>query len=340
MAPEQIMLVIIWLALTLYTLLGGADFGAGIWEVNAALQTSEKERSLLYRAIAPVWEANHVWLIFVLVCLYTAFPPAFAVLSRALWLPLLLALVGIVFRGAAFAFRSQASGAKLQRSLWHAVFALSSAVAPFFLGAAAGAVASGHIAVDERGQFAGNYLTGWLCPLAIFNGFFTVGICAYLAAVYLTRESSQAGESELVELWRQRALATGLWMGVLSLAGLALLWSEPAALWTGLWLHAWPLVLLSLAAGIFSLWALWRRHFAFAVLGAAITVIGVLWGWAAGQYPALVPPRLTVGNAHAPASVLRAALVGIACGTVLLLPALLWLLAIFKLSRTPRQAAC
>src|SRR5438552_804125 len=141
MAIETTAVVMIGLGITLYAVLGGADFGAGVWEFNTALRASERERRLIERAIGPVWEANHVWLIFVIVSMFSSFPTAFVALSRALWLPLLLALVGIVFRGAAFAFRSHAVAAARQQEVWGAVFALASTAAPFFLGAAVGAVA-------------------------------------------------------------------------------------------------------------------------------------------------------------------------------------------------------
>jgi cytochrome d ubiquinol oxidase subunit II len=330
MAPEVILLVILWLALTLYVLLGGADFGAGIWEVNLAFQAREKERLLLRRAIGPVWEANHVWLIFVLVLLFNAFPPAFAALSRALWLPLLLALAGIVFRGAAFAFRSYAVGAVRQQAGWGVAFALASTAAPFFLGAAFGAVASGNLAVTPRGGFTGNYVTDWLTPLALFNGFFTVGMCAYLAAVYLVREASQEGDAELAELWRQRALATGVWMGALALAGLAFLATEAPRLWRGFQQRAWPLVVATLMTGFFSLGALWWRRYTAAVAGVAATVATVLAACGVAQYPALVLPAITIEGAKAPKAVLWTMVGSIALGALVLLPSMGWLFVIFK----------
>lgn len=330
MAPEVILLGILWLALTLYVVLGGADFGAGIWEVNLAFQAPEKERLLLQRAIGPVWEANHVWLIFVLVLVFNAFPAAFAALSRALWLPLLLALVGIVFRGAAFAFRSYAVGAVRQQATWGVAFAVASTAAPFFLGAAVGAVASGNLAVTASGDFSGNYLMDWISPLALFNGFFTVGVCAYLAAVYLAREASQEGDAELADLWRQRALATGVWMGVLALAGLLFLATEAPLLWQGFQERSWPLVVVSLVTGFLSLGALWRRHYTAAAAGVATTVAAVLAGWGIAQYPALILPAITVERAKAPDAVLWAMIGSIAVGTLVLLPSLGWLFMIFK----------
>lgn len=316
--------------LTLYILLGGADFGAGIWEFNTALQASEKERALIYRAVGPVWEANHVWLIFILVGLHTAFPPAFAALCRVLWIPLLLALVGIVFRGVGFAFRSYAAGAVRQQAVWGAVFAFASTAAPFFLGASAGAIASGRLAVTPQGGYTGDYVTGWISPMSIFNAFFTVGVCAYLAAVYLTREADHEGDPTLVATWRRRALATGAWMGILAMAGLAFVATDAPLLWQGFRSQAWPLVGVSIGGGLFSLWALLRRRFTGAILGAGAAVAAVVWGWGVAQYPAIIPPALTIEAAKGPDSVLWAMIWGIAAGAVLLVPSLGYLFYLFK----------
>ena len=330
MEPEFILLGVLLAALTLYIVLGGADFGAGVWEFNTALQASEKERALIYRAIGPVWEANHVWLIFVLVVLWSAFPPAFALLSRALWLPLFLALVGVIFRGASYVFRSHAAGAVRQQAVWGAVFAFASTATPFFLGAAAGAIASGRLAITPQGDYSGDYLTGWLSPLSIFNAFFTVGVCAYLAAVYLSREAMLENDPALVALWRRRALATGIWVGILAMIGLAVVAINAPLLWQGFQARAWPLVGVSLLGGLLSLGALLRYRFTLAVIGAGVAVSTVIWGWGIAQYPFLAPPALTMSAAKGPKTVLWAMVWSIAGGAVLLGPALTWLFYLFK----------
>ncbi len=337
MAPELFVLGVIMVGLTLYALLGGADFGAGIWEFNTALLAPEKELALIYQAIGPVWEANHVWLIFVLVGLHTAFPPAFAAVSRALWIPLLLALVGIIFRGVGFAFRSYAAGAVRQQALWGAVFAFASAAAPFFLGAAVGAIASGKLAVTAEGNYTGDYLIGWINPMSIFTAFFAVGLCAYLAAVYLSREAGREADATLAALWRQRALATGAWMGVLAMAGLAVVATDAPLLWNGFRAHAWPLVGLSMVGGIFSLIALLLRRFTAAVLGAGVAVAGVICGWGVAQYPAIIPPAVTVKGAKGPDAVLWALIWGFVIGAALLVPSLGYLFYLFK-GKRPESA--
>jgi len=334
MSPDVVVLAVLLLALTLYAVLGGADFGAGVWEFNTALQASERERALLYRAIGPVWEANHVWLIFALVLLQTAFPRALAAISQALWLPLFLALFGIVFRGAGFAFRSYAAGAVAQQQIWGAVFALASTAAPFFLGAAAGALASGRLEMTPDGRFTGSFLTGWISPLSIFSAFFAVGVCSYLAAVYLTREGAQINDAELTHLWRARALATGAWMGILAFAGIAIIASDAPVLWQAFRARGLPLVAASVVTGFGSLWALWRERFNLAVVGAASTVVCVIAGWGISQYPVLVPPRLTVELAKSPEEILRVVLWVVSGGAVLLVPALGLLFALFKRGAT------
>lgn len=330
MAIEEVVLTIIGIGITLYAIFGGADFGAGVWEFNTALQASEKERNLIERAIGPVWEANHVWLIFVIVSMFSAFPVAFAGLSRALWLPLLLALVGIVFRGAAFAFRSHAVAAVRQRALWSALFALASTSTPFCFGAAVGAVAAGKLEIAADGEFTGDFLFGWVSPLAIFSGFFGVGMCAYLAGVFLTREAATTGDARLTTLWRRRALVVGIVMGILSLAGLAFVASDAPLLWAGFRARAAPVVAASVGTGFLSLWALIRRHYRTANLGAALTVATVIWGWAVAQYPFVVPPAIRVEAARAPEAVMHFVAWSIAGGMLLVAPALAWLLYLFK----------
>ncbi len=330
MAPESILLVVVFAALTIYALLGGADFGAGVWEVNTALQASPKERKLLYSAIGPVWEANHVWLIFVLVVTFGAFPMAFAAICQALWLPLLLALGGIVFRGAGYALRSYSSDDRRQQFAWDVVFAVGSTAAPFFLGASVGALASGKLMLTDDGRFDGNFLTGWLSPMAVFSGFFVVVMCTFLAAVFLAREASNLADEELTRIWRQRAIATGIWKGLLSLAGVVYVASDAPQLWDGFRQRSWPLVAGAMAAGFLSLDSLVRERFRIAVGAAAAAVTAVIWGWAVAQYPLLVPPSITVEDAKAPANILWLLIATIALGSLLLVPALGYLFYLFK----------
>lgn len=330
MGPDDLLLIVMLTALTLYAILGGADFGAGVWEFTTVLQATDRERQHIYKAIGPVWEANHVWLIFVLVILMNGFPAAFAALGRALWLPLLLSLCGIVFRGAAFVFRSYGTGPRRERRLWEAVFAIASTATPLFLGAIAGAVASGKLAIPTTDTPAAGFMIGWLTPLTVFTGFYSVAMCSYLAAVFLAREARQLADEHLTTIWRQRALSTGLWMGVLSCGGLVMVSIEAPLLTEGFLTRGWPLVIVSLICGIGSLVEVWRLNCLRALIASCGAVTAVIWGWGISQYPAIIPPGITAAQARAPDNVLWLMLAVIAMGAVFLLPALGYLFVLFK----------
>lgn len=333
MGPDDFLLIVMLTALTLYALWGGADFGAGIWEFTSVLQSTEKERQHIYRAIGPVWEANHVWLIFVLVILLNGFPLALAALGRALWLPLLLVLCGIVFRGTSYVFRSYGLGKQREKRLWEASFAAASTATPFFLGACAGAIASGKLAITTTGDFHADYLTGWISAETVFTGFYGVAMCAYLSAVYLTREADLIEDAELTATWRQRSLSTGLWMGILSLGGLVMVSIDMPDLAEGFRVRGWPFVVLSLVCGFGSLYALWKANYTRAVLASSGAVASVIWGWGVSQYPVLIPPDITSEHVKAPDNVLWLMILVIMAGAVFLLPALGYLLILFKAQR-------
>ncbi|MBS0206815.1 MAG: cytochrome d ubiquinol oxidase subunit II [Planctomycetes bacterium] len=330
MGPDDVLLIVMLTALTLYAILGGADFGAGIWEFTTAMQATDRERQHIYKAIGPVWEANHVWLIFVLVILMNGFPAAFAALSRALWLPLLLALCGILFRGSAYIFRSYGTGSGRERVFWESVFAIASTATPLFLGSAAGAVASGKLMIPTDTTSAVDFVVGWISALTVFTGFYSVALCAYLSAVFLLREARQIGDEPLTTLWRQRALSTGLWVGVLSFGGLVMVAIEAPALAQGFLNRGWPLVIASLLCGIGSLVEVWRLNCTRAAIAAGGAVTAVIWGWGISQYPAIIPPAITASSAKAPDNVLWMMLGVISLGAVFLLPALAYLLVLFK----------
>ncbi|MEM7316078.1 MAG: cytochrome d ubiquinol oxidase subunit II [Planctomycetota bacterium] len=311
-------------------MLGGADFGAGVWEFTNAMQSDDRERKLIAKAIGPVWEANHVWLIFVLIIILNGFPIAFAAISRALWVPLLLALAGIVFRGAGFVFRAYAVGADWMRQSAGAIFALASTSTPFFMGMAIGALSCGTMEIAEDGTYTGNHLHDWITPLSIYSGILAVGMCAYLASVYLTREASMGDDGELLARWRGRALSTGIWIGILAWLGLLMCWLEAPMLWSGLIRRGWPLILGSMLAGVGSLFALRSSQFRAANLLAALAVAAVIVGWGLGQYPLLVPPAITIQSAKSPDVVLWAMAICILIGALVMFPALGWLFWIFK----------
>jgi cytochrome d ubiquinol oxidase subunit II len=307
------------LALSAYVVLGGADFGAGIWDLTARDTTL---RARIKRSMAPVWEANHVWLIFVLVVLWTAFPRAFGSITSTLAIPLFAAAIGIILRGAAFALRGEAASMVEQRTIG-AVFALSSVLVPFFLGAAVGGVASGRVPV---GNATGDELTSWANETSIVVGLLAVATGAHMAAVFLGADSRRAGEDDLVRRFRARALGSGVVAGALAVAGLIVVRSDVPELWDGLTGGAGlAFVIVSALAGLLTLALEWRSRFEPARYTAAVAVGAIVAGWAAAQEPYLLPPGLTVAEAAAPDATLAALLGCVAGGLLLLVPALTWL---------------
>jgi len=308
---------IILLALTAYVLLGGADFGGGIWDLLADGPRKTRQRELIAHAIGPVWEANHVWVILAMVLLFTCFPRAFARIAIALHVPLTLMLIGIVLRGSAFVFQIYGGGRGGGR-----VFAIASLVTPVLLGVCVGAVASGAIgaAPGIPGEtFYALYVAPWLTSFAVAVGLLTLTCFAYLAAVYLTLETR---DPELQADFRLRAIVAGVW--VLMMAGLAL------ALAPHRNVVDHRLAVLMGVAALSAFWALWQRRYRVARIAAAAEVALILWGWGVAQYPFMLPPALTIGGAAAPPITLKLALIAVGVGATVLFPSLYYLFKIFK----------
>ncbi|MGH3753666.1 MAG: cytochrome d ubiquinol oxidase subunit II [Pseudonocardiaceae bacterium] len=331
MTAAEAVLVIMWVGLTAYALFGGADFGGGFWDLLAGgTERGRAPRRLIEHSIGPVWEANHVWLIFVLVVLWTSFPPAFAAIASTLYIPLTLAALGMIARGSAFAFRHSVDQLALQR-LFGASFAFSSVTTPFFLGTIAGAVASGRV---PPGIAAGDVITSWLNPTSILGGVIAIGACTFLAAVYLCADAERQRYPVLVEYFRTRAIVTAVLIGVIALVGIAVLRADAPQLFNGLISRGLPLILASAAAGIGSILLLVRRRPGLARVAAALAVTTVIWGWAAAQYPYLLQPALTVQAAAAPETTLRAMLISLVVGAALVVPSLVFLVTLFQRSHS------
>jgi cytochrome d ubiquinol oxidase subunit II len=320
-------------ALNAYVLLGGADFGGGVWDLLAWGPRRREQRRLVAEAIGPIWEANHVWLIIVVVLLFTGFPAAFARLAIALHIPLSLMLIGIVLRGSAFAFRShygagpgESSGAS-QR--WGRVFAIASGGTPVLLGLCVGAIASGALPRPGRAGFYPTFVAPWLTPFGLGVGLLTLVLFAFLAAVYLTVE---AREPALREDFRRRALAAAAAVFVAAFGTLALALRGAPLMGRGLTTAPWApaLHLATGLAAVAAIWALWSRRYRLARVAAAAQVSLILWGWALGQYPYLIPPDLTVEEAAAPRVTLVLMLWALALGALILFPSLLYLFRVFK----------
>ena len=317
--------------MTAYTVLAGADFGAGLWTLLAVGRSASARRlrDEARHAMGPVWEANHVWLIFVLVIAWTAYPVAYGSITSTLAAPLLIAAIGIIFRGAAYALRGALDESRLAEYL----FALSSVLTPFALGTAIGAIATGRVPV---GNALGNPVTSWLNPASVLIGALAVVFSGYLAAVYLAADSRRhakeaggvaaAGEvagtdgddGTLASAFRRRALLAGLVCGALALAGLLVMRKSGLNLTHG---AALALVCVSAAAGLATLLLCWWYRFELARVTAALAVAAVVVGWAAGQGPRLLP-GLTVVQAAAGRSTLVALIIAVVCGAVVLVPSL------------------
>ena len=320
---DDVCLGFVLLGITAYAVLGSADFGAGFWDLTAGgARRGGRIRGMVERSMSPVWEANHVWLIFVLVIVWTAFPVVFGSIFSTLSIPLFLAAIGIIFRGTAFALRGQAATMNEARVLG-ATFALSSVLIPFFLGAAIGGVASGRVPV---GNAAGDLISSWLNPTSVLIGVVGVLSGAYLAAVYLAGDSLRAGLPDLVRAFRARALIMGVVTGAVALAGLLVLRDDARRLYDGLTSGAGlAMVIVSGAAGLATLGLVARERFGVARATAALAVAAIVVGWVLAQRPYVLPPHLTLEQAAAGNATLAAVVIGVAGGMVILIPSLWWL---------------
>jgi cytochrome bd ubiquinol oxidase subunit II len=318
---------ILWLAVVAYATLGGADFGGGVWDLFARGPRATDQRRAVSKAMGPVWEANHVWLIFMITGVFTGFPTAFAALAIGLYVPFSLVLLGIVMRGAAFAFRAHAAGGPA-RQRWGVVFGAASIITPFLLGACAGAVATGQ-AVPQR-ITPNDLLLPWTTPFALVCGALALSICAGLAAAYLTVEQVQAGRHDLAEDFRRRALAAGAVTLVLVLLALPLTNSTAPALWRGLTGRGLPLAVLALVMALIAGIAMLRRRYVLARTVIVAQVAAILLAWAVAQAPYLIPPRITIEGSASPPQVMEGMLITYAVGALFLFPSLGFLFYVFK----------
>ena len=310
-----------------YAVLGGADFGSGFFDLTAGSSRRGAElRTLVDHSIGPVWEANHVWLIYVLVIWWTGFPESFAAAMSTLALPLLFALLGIVLRGASFAFRKYAETLG-QARLFGVVFATSSILAPFFLGTVAGGIASGRVPLDGTGD----RWTSWVNPTSLFGGVIAVGTCAFLAGVFLVAEAARRGQDRLADELRVRALVVGAVTGVVVFAALVPIAQDAPTLSDGLAGRAAPLVVLAAAAGLATIALLWRRSYGVARLTAVAAVASVVSGWGIGQYPWLLVDEVRIVDAAGATATLQGLLVAVGLAVVVVVPPLAYL---FRLTQS------
>lgn len=327
MNAVNILAAVLWVSVSAYGLFGGADFGGGFWDLTAGTSKGgARLRARVEHSIGPVWEANHVWIIFALVVLWTGFPAGYAAVASTLYIPLTLVAFGVILRGSGFAFRKLANDLPSKRALG-ATFALASVLTPFFLGAAAGGIASGRVPI---GIASGSVITSWVNPTSLLGGVLAVGTCAWLAAVYLTVDAYRDGESDLESAFRQRALYAGVVVGAIALLGIVVLDSDAHVLFLGLIGRALPLVVLSGLTGLVSLGLLWRRSYRFVRITGGLAVAAIIWGWGAAQFPQILVGGPTLAATAAPTPTLHAMLWILLVGSLLLIPSLGYLFYLFN----------
>jgi cytochrome bd ubiquinol oxidase subunit II len=317
MSLDYAVTAVLLLGVTAYALFGGSDFGAGFWDLVAGgAERGDRPRRLIEHSIGPVWEANHVWLIFCLVVLYTAFPTTFSAVMTTLFFPFVIAALGIVLRGSSFAFR-KVTRASSRRRPFGAVFAISSVLVPYSFGAVAGAIASGRVLVS--GKAPGPW-SSWINPTSAIGGVLAVSTCAYMAAVLLVDDARRSDNGALVEYFRIRALCAAVVTGGVSIAGIFVIHSNAHFLFDGLTGRALPLVVIAAVCGTGSLILLLFGVPIYPRVLAAGAVVSVIWGWGVAQWPYLVPRTISIQQGAAPSGTLWEVLVVAAVAAFVLVP--------------------
>jgi cytochrome d ubiquinol oxidase subunit II len=310
---------VLLIGIVAYAIFGGADFGAGIWDLTAGgAERGARPREVIDHSIGPVWEANHVWLIFIFVVLWTSFPTAYASITLTLFVPLTLAAFGIVLRGASFAFRKAVFRTRDRRN-FGAAFAFGSLLVPFFFGCVAGAVATGRVPAGGR---AGDPVDSWINPTSLLGGVLAIAAVCFLSAVYLTFDARRLGDEDMVEYFRRRAMGASIAAGAIALAGIFIIREDAEYLFDELTSRALPLVVVSAIGGLGSLWLLHRESHRFARLAAIAAVAGIIAAWGVAQWPYIIPESMTFEDTAAPSGTLGAVLVAFGLACVLVLPAL------------------
>jgi cytochrome bd ubiquinol oxidase subunit II len=325
---ETLIAAVMLASLILYALMGGADYGGGMWDLLASGPRAERQRHAIVEAIAPIWEANHVWLILVIVLLFSGFPRAFSVTMIALHIPITAMLIGIVLRGSAFVFRKYDSTEDAVQRRWSTIFGITSFFTPFFQGLTMGALTTGNIHFVADRVTTG-FFAGWLTPFALTCGLFALALFAFLAATYMTVDTQDQPDLQkdfrLRATWAQAALIPlAIIVFVTSKSGAPLMYQGLTNWWAPL-LLGWT-ALSAITAAL----ALRSRRFYLARIAAVAQVTFILLGWGLAQFPHLVTPDVTIQNAAAPESTLKLLLLALGAGTVILLPSLFYLFQIFK----------
>jgi cytochrome d ubiquinol oxidase subunit II len=326
--------VVLFVGIMAYAVFGGADFGAGFWDLIAGgAQRGARPRAVIEHAIGPVWEANHVWLIFTFVVLWTCFPEAYASITLTVFVPLTIAAFGIVLRGSGFAFRKTVTKTSSKRN-FGAAFASSSVIVPYCMGAVVGAIASGRI---PAGGVAGDPWDSWVNPTSILGGVMAVVMVAYLASVYLTWDAHRLADDEMVEYFRRRAIVAAVAAGVVAFAGIFVLHHDDPFLYQGLTSRGLPAIIVSALCGLGSLVLLMRHAAHWARVLAAGAVATIVLGWGMAQWDYVLPQSLTVAQAAAPSGTITAVLIATAIAVVTLGPSFALLYTLDQRSLLPGE---
>jgi cytochrome bd ubiquinol oxidase subunit II len=333
MTLPSIVAAAMFVGVIIYAVFGGADFGSAFYDLTAGSGKPGAElRTFVNHSVGPVWEVNRVWLIYVLVMWWSGFPAAFAAAVTTLFIPLVLALIGIMLRGASFAFRKHAATFTSAR-LFGAVFAGSSLITPFFFGTVVGGIASGRVPASGYGDRVGS----WINPTSLVCGGLAVTTCIFLAGVFLTADAAHAGNTPLTERLRKRTLAVGVLSGTIALAGVQPILHDAPTLSHGLLHTACPPLVAADIAGAFALILLYHRSYALARCSAVAAVAAVVTGWGVGQYPWILVDRLSIDDAAGAPTTLTALLVLVGLAAVVVLPALIYLFKLSQSEPTQRQ---
>ena len=332
---SDVVAVVLFLAITTYAVFGGADFGAGFWDLIAGgADRGERPREVIDHSIGPVWEANHVWLIFIFVVLWTGFSEAYASITLTLFVPLTIAAFGIVLRGSSFAFRKAVLRTRDRRN-FGAAFALSSVLVPYCMGAIAGAVASGRV---PAGGVAGDPWDSWVNPTSVLGGVLAVVVGTYLAAVYLVWDARHLGDTGMAEYFRRRAVVAAVVAGLVAFVGIFVLRADARYVFDGLTSRALPLVIVSAVAGTVSLVLLLRDATRAARLLSIIAVASIVIGWGVAQWPYMFPTSLEVSEAAAPSGTLATLIVATGLLVFIVVPGFTLLYVLDQKSLLPEES--
>jgi cytochrome bd ubiquinol oxidase subunit II len=331
MSADVVLAGVILVALVIYSLLGGADYGAGFWDLMCSGPRQQGQRDLISRAIQPVWEANHIWLILLVVLMFSGFPAAFSEISLGLGVPIFLILLGIILRGSSYIFRAYFMGSVRTQLYWGKVFSISSSVTPLFLGIVIGAISSDTVLVKD-GISENGFRGTWLHPFPLIVGVLSLSLFTYLSACYLTIETN---DTALQNDFRNRALFSGFVSLMAAFATYVVAGNAAQGIRDGLSRapYVWLIELGGAVAALVAFQALWTRRYQRARIAAAAQVALIVFGWGVAQYPYLVRPGLTIANSAAPSNIVSDLVIAVAMGALVLIPSLILLLVVFKTHR-------